>query len=338
MLNERILYRVMTEYGGYLPLEMNEKGGELYSENNDYTVWRLNCGRSAIVAALKSCEVGRVFIPYYNCHVVETALQKYGYTISKYKIDRNFMPLLDSISENDWIVYTDYFGICTLKTKEEIIRKYRNVIFDNTQAFFSDPIIKKGVFNVYSCRKFFGVSDGAYVISNRKTDIDNLYNKDFSWERCAYLIKSYELGTNGAYGDSLQSEESIGYEIKLMSDFTRIMMQFINYETVRVKRNKNFNYLVEQFADINDIKLKSNESTAPMIYPLLVYNDELRTYLIQKKIYVPQWWKYLIDTMKESDFEVELSKYLIPLPIDQRYSLEDMNDIVNIIRAKCENK
>lgn len=320
----------MKEYGGYLPLEICKKN-EYYREDNGYTVWRVNSGRTAIVAALRSHDVNRVFIPYYNCHVVEDTLVHYGYSVVKYKINKDFMPILDDISQNDWIVYTDYFGICKDQNKEKIISLYKNVIFDNTQGFFSKPIIRDNIFNVYSCRKFFGVSDGAYIISNRKENIDNLYDVDLSWERCAYLIKSYEVGTNGAYKDNLQSEESIGFEIKLMSKFTQRLLGGIDYHSIKEKRKLNYNYLVKQLKNINELKLDIDDNVAPMVYPLLVHNDELRLHLINNKIYVPQWWKYLIEQLSDNDFEVELSKYLLPIPIDQRYSLRDMDEIVNII-------
>ena len=320
----------MKEYGGYLPLEIVEKN-EYYREDNGYTAWRVNSGRSAIVAALRMHDVNRVFIPYYNCHVVEDTLISYGYSVEKYKINSNFMPILDNISLDDWIIYIDYFGICKEQMKEKVLRLYKNVIFDNTQAFFSKPIIGDNIFNVYSCRKFFGVSDGAYIISNRKENIDKQYDIDLSWERCTYLIKSYETGTNGAYKDNLQSEENIGLEVKLMSKFTKKLLGGIDYNFIKEKRNLNYNYLVKQLQSINKLKLDIDDNIAPMVYPLLIHNDELRLHLINNKVYVPQWWRYLIEQLSDNDFEVELSKYLFPIPIDQRYTLKDMNEIVNII-------
>ena len=323
----------MMEMGGYLPLEL-ETRKEYYNSNYQYTVWRVNSGRAGILLALMNCKVNKVYIPWYTCQVVEETLIEHGFCVNKYKIDCDFLPLIDCIFENDWIIYVDYFGICRSDKKDFIVKKFGNVIFDNTQAFFSKPIIKDNVFNIYSCRKFFGVCDGAYVVSNRKENKKRIFSKDYSWKRCLYLIKSYEMGTNGAYRDNLSSEDSIGHEIKLMSDFTRKIMGTIDYNRVKRIRSTNYNFLVDKLSNLNELNLIVNDNCSPMIYPLLVHDEELRKYLIENRVYVPQWWKYLIDKLDKNDFEVKLSRYLIPLPIDQRYTINDMNNIVNIIKKK----
>ncbi len=55
---------------------------------------------------------------------------------------------------------TNYFGI-----KDEFItslsKQVSNLIVDNAQSFFSNPI--ENIDTFYSPRKFFGVSDGAYL-------------------------------------------------------------------------------------------------------------------------------------------------------------------------------
>lgn len=38
------------------------------------------------------------------------------------------------------------------------------IILDNTQSFFQKPI--SGIDTIYSCRKYFGVPDGAYLSTN----------------------------------------------------------------------------------------------------------------------------------------------------------------------------
>ena len=116
-----------------------------------------------------------------------------------------------------------------------------------------------------------------------------------------------------------------------MSKFTKKLLGGIDYNFIKEKRNLNYNYLVKQLQSINKLKLDIDDNIAPMVYPLLIHNDELRLHLINNKVYVPQWWRYLIEQLSDNDFEVELSKYLFPIPIDQRYTLKDMNEIVNII-------
>lgn len=69
-----------------------------------------------------------------------------------------------------------------------------------------------------------------------------------------------------------------------------------------------------------------------MVYPLLVRNKKLRQYLIGHKVYVSQWWKAVLQDPAGNAFEKKLSEYLLPLPVDQRYTKEDMLDIYHLVQ------
>lgn len=61
---------MQREFGGYLPLELPH-GQELYTGAG---VLRLNCGRNAVVAALRDAGAKKVYLPYYNCNTVYDAV------------------------------------------------------------------------------------------------------------------------------------------------------------------------------------------------------------------------------------------------------------------------
>ena len=63
---------MQREFGGYLPLELPH-GQELYTGAG---VLRLNCGRNAIVAALRDAGAKKVYLPYYNCNTVYDAVTR----------------------------------------------------------------------------------------------------------------------------------------------------------------------------------------------------------------------------------------------------------------------
>ena len=65
---------MQREFGGYLPLELPH-GQELYTGAG---VLRLNCGRNAIVAALRDAGAKKVYLPYYNCNTVYDAVTRAG--------------------------------------------------------------------------------------------------------------------------------------------------------------------------------------------------------------------------------------------------------------------
>ena len=70
---------MQREFGGYLPLELPH-GQELYTGAG---VLRLNCGRNAIVAALRDAGAKKVYLPYYNCNTVYDAVTRAGFAVER---------------------------------------------------------------------------------------------------------------------------------------------------------------------------------------------------------------------------------------------------------------
>ena len=53
--------------------------------------------------------------------------------------------------------------------------------------------------------------------------------------------------------------------------------------------------------------------------------------LINNKIYVATYWPNVLEQCNQGDIEFKFANNLLPLPIDQRYSIDDMNKIISII-------
>ena len=157
---------MQREFGGYLPLELPH-GQELYTGAG---VLRLNCGRNAIVAALRDAGAKKVYLPYYNCNTVYDAVTRAGFAVERYPLDAHRLPVCPALGDGEWLLYVNYFGIASDDLLAEVKRRWPRVIFDNTQAFFSAPRMDADSYNVYSCRKFVGVPDGAYLVHTGLTD------------------------------------------------------------------------------------------------------------------------------------------------------------------------
>lgn len=322
----------MKEYGGYIALEAY--GSEFYGGSKDgCECLRLNAARYAIAEACRDGNFRKIWVPFYICDTVYRVLEEESIEYASYHIDINFMPELDCIEKDECILVINYFGILGEKFYQNILETYQNVIFDNTQSFYAKPIWKDYVYNVYSARKFFGVSDGAYLITKRFYK-KHMLQKDFSAERACFLLKAKELGTNDAYAEYLLSEEDLSKSrIRAMSVLTQTMLCNIDYEKVAERRRRNFLYLSEKLENKNELKIDDKYS-CPMVYPFLTEANgkSFRQYLVESRIYVPQWWKWVLSMKGINEWEYKLSQFLYSLPIDQRYSKEDMKDIVDIIR------
>lgn len=319
----------MREYGGYLPLELN-KGKEYYQD--DKCILRLNSGRSAIAVAMRQSGWKKLYIPFYMCLSVIEMCEQRGIEYELYHINSAFEPMNIELNKNEAILIPNYFGMFSSERQKRLVDKYQNVIIDNTQSFFSKPYEK--AYNVYSCRKFIGVADGAYLIHAQVSNED--IPQDIPDGNDLYLLDSIDNGTNASYSKYLQNEKRIeDADIKLMSESTRKILQSADYDSIKQQRINNYEIISGELDSINQLKIV--RKNVPMVYPLLLTDKNMRKYLVDHKIYVPQWWKWILDTGKGNDFENMLAEFLFPLPIDQRYGKQDMFYISNIVKKEVGN-
>lgn len=315
----------MKEFGGYLPFEL-KKGSEWYTGEN---VVALNCARYAIVYAAMDAGYKKLYIPFYMCDTVKEALERYDIDYAEYHFEESFYPKDVALRENEGILYPNYYGLCSDEKCKWVVDTYRNVIFDNTQAFFAEP--KLDAYYVYSCRKFIGVSDGAYVV--HKNISHKPLEKDISNDRMQYLFKCLEEGTNAAYADSLNLEKTLtDSKMMEMSDLTHLLLKNADYETNRLIRRQNYSELHKMLGDLNYYHPILQAEHVPMVYPFYYENEELRDRLVQKHhIYIPQWWKVLLERENITGFEENMIRYLLPLPIDMRYGQQQMSEMASLL-------
>ena len=85
----------------------------------------------------------------------------------KYNVDNNFYPILkiNKLKKNEAILYPNYFGIND-KNVNKLTKIFKNIIIDNVHAFYQKKNFQD---TIYSPRKFFGVPDGAYLKTKKKT-------------------------------------------------------------------------------------------------------------------------------------------------------------------------
>lgn len=309
--------------GGYLELEIPVGSG--YHNN----LIMLNTGRNALEYILKQRRYRKIYLPYFTCDVLLEPIKKLGVEYSFYTIDERLEPVEDfSLSDDECLLYTNYFGIKQRAT-ETLAYRYKNIIIDNAQAFFAIPLA--GVDTFYSCRKFFGVPDGAYLQISRK--MNRKFPLDDSTSRFNHLIKSIDQSIEAAYPDYIQSNKQLEHNnIRLMSLLTRKLLAGIDYEKCARIRRRNFDYLHKHLGIYNMLRIQIRDDEIPMVYPFYTDNRKLRLDLIQQKIYVATYWPNVFDWTTPDMIENQLSRGIIPLPIDQRYNLYDMLFIINKIK------
>lgn len=309
--------------GGYFELELPQ-----YEEYHKDAI-RLNSGKNCLEYILLCRKYRKVYLPYYTCDVVLKPFHKFGIAYQFYHINLQF-EINDKIElkNNEALLYTNYYGL-KQRYVEQLAKKYgRNLIIDNSQAFYAKPL--EGIDTFYTCRKFFGVPDGAYLYNDAKP-LEGL-QRSVSFNRMAQLIKRIDLSPKAGFEDFHQAEELLSKdEIMIMSLFTERVMTSIDYQQTALKRRANFMQLHDYLLMSNMLHLSLEPDTVPMVYPYLTDKEGLRQYLIQNKIYIAKYWPNVDDWVKNNSVESKLANYLIPLPIDQRYGKEEMNRIIKLI-------
>jgi len=314
----------MEAIGGYFSLELPQR-----EEYHKHAI-HLNTGRNCLEYILRVRGYKKVFVPYYTCEAVMEPINKLGIPYEFYHIDVHF-EIRDrfTLKEGEALLYTNYFGLKQRYVEQLAETIGSRLIVDNTQAFYAKPI--PGIDIFYTCRKFFGVPDGAYLYCDKESDED--IEQDYSYDRVSHLVKRIDLSAEEGFKDFRRVDDGLDNQpIRKMSKLTQRMMEGIDYEVAAKQRRDNFQILHETLGKENNIELQLENVAVPMVYPYLVPVEGLREKLIDNKIFVARYWPNVLDWTTKDDIDYLLAYQMQPLPVDQRYNEDDMKRIIDIIK------
>ena len=314
----------MREIGGYIELDAYRlpmlHDGAL----------ALNCGRNALAYLLKARNVRRLWIPKFICDSVTGVCEREGVPYTLYSIGPDFLPAQEiNLGEAEWLYFVNYYSQFDNEKISKYFARYQRVIVDHAQSYFQPPIA--GVDTLYTCRKYFGVADGAFLYTDAKLEED--LPQDESFERMRFLLGRFERTASEFYSEYAANNELFVTEpIKRMSKLTENLLHGIDYERIKATREMNYLYLQQALGNKNRLKLSEKPGT--FMYPLLLENGaEMRKKLLQKKIYIPTLWPDVLEWCKADEIEYQMAKNILPLPIDQRYGEEEMEYLVKEINC-----
>jgi hypothetical protein len=317
----------MKEIGGYFGLE------QLVSNEYYKDLVPLNTGRNALLYLLKTRNIKKLYIPYYICKSVSDMCSRNGYKFEYYKIDAEFMPIFNkTLADDEYLYVVNYYGQLTDGKVLDLKRQYVQIILDNIQAFFQKPVA--GIDTIYSCRKFFGVPDDEYLSTD--TRLNEEPEMDVSRDRMTHILGRYEGVASDYYSHFQNNDASFKIEpLKHMSKLTHNILGAIEYKRVRRIRNENYAYLESKLGRLNKLNLTTPDGA--FAYPFYIENGiEIRKELAQKKIYISVLWPNVLNDMPKGSIEHDYAANILPLPCDQRYSIDDMMCLVKEVR-KCIN-
>lgn len=325
----------MKEIGGYFGLE--EFSGREYYED----LYRVNLGRTALIYLLENVNCQTLLVPELLCDSMTEMCIRHGISLKYYTQNANLTPTLEApLLEGTWLLLVNYFGQLTDEKILAAKERYGRIIVDHTHSFFQRPL--RGIPTLYSCRKFFGLPDGAYLYTDLL--LPPLAERDISYPRMAHILGRYEQSASAHYQE-LHTAASSYYEAeaKSMSRLTRNLLRAIDYEAVKRQRNENYHTLDKLLGTVNPISTRCETENiplapshfvtpdGPLAYPFYFSDGPaLRKALAARKIYVPTYWNNVIASCGENTVEYQCAANILALPCDHRYNANDMAQVARL--------
>lgn len=332
--------RPMKSFGGCHPLELplqKQKDARF----NHATAIALNSEYTALWYVLNIRGIKRLHMPHYMGAAWQRAIADLDIEICCYYVDEYFAPNIFgdyTMEADDAVLLVDYFGLCSRQVPLWVRQLQKKagqnlcLVVDSTMAYFSEPMSDANVFTIYSCRKFFGVPDGAYLYNSQMQSHPPLLldTNETANEALAQLI-ALEKDETAAYKVAQTQEQALIKRRMRMSALTERILQTVDMEAVMEKRRANYMLLASRLQPYQRLPLvKKAEPCSAQCYPLLV-SEDIREALLEEKIFVPQLWRKHLAAEFDGTVEQAMAKHLLCLPVEQRYSSEDMCHIADTV-------
>ena len=313
--------------GGFFGLELPEYGNFPYEEG--LCCAYVSSGRAAFECLLRNMPAPScVWVPRFICNTVLEAPARLGIPVKRYNCTAQLEPILPQVKSNELVLLVNYFGLTGHAVSAAAAQLPCRCVVDATTALFTPPLA--GVPAFYSPRKFCGVADGG-VASAPFPLLQLPEEEHLSTPYSLYLLARLESGAEAALPASETAELVLSAPPRRMSPLTRRLLRCIDFETASAQRLENYATLHGALGEINRLNLPAAPESAPMCYPLVSSIPGLRDALIDAGIALPLYWPEVIEGTDADETENRLARTLLPLPLDQRYTNEAMNRLIQLI-------
>lgn len=316
----------MKKIGGFFELELPHNGLPLHPK-----AYALSTGRACMMVMLRYLSPKRVYVPFYTCDAVLEPFTKLNIETKFYALDITFYPLdLPRLDDGEYLLWTNYFGVFGDHTNKIKKRFGKQVLLDDTHAFFNQGHIDYWSFT--SARKYFGVPDGAFLYAPLKLD---LHLERFK----AISIKHGFLRRLGlqkeAYEAYRKYEQGLDCSEFGISEVSEGILRGVDISNVAKVRRRNFDFLHSFLGQYNQLTFQQILDV-PFCYPFLPTFRVNREFLYSNEIFIPSLWSDIFKRNVDGfDFEKHISSELLPLPVDHRYTTADLDVLINqLMRAK----
>jgi hypothetical protein len=262
-------------------------------------------------------------MPFYTCDALIAPVLEAGIGLEFYHLDKQLRPVrFRRPGPGELFVAINYFGLQTAMIRSFAKRFGDRLVADHVQAFFERPA--RGHWAFCSARKFFGVPDGAYLYSAEAMGIRPPRNPAYD---IRHLVNRLVGRQQTGYRQVRRFEQQMNCRIRRMSILSERLLSAVDYAEARRRRCENYLFLHRKLAKYNLFHAALPADATPFCYPLLLDRLVDRRLLARHRLYVPTLWEDISRRrVRGFDWERKLAMQLLPLPIDQRYGPENMED------------
>ncbi len=319
----------------------------------------LSTCRSAISIVLDRIPMGRrALVPSFTCHSVVEPFVKAGYDVRPYPLKENLEIDICGLSElvdcfrPDVILIHGYFGFDTVGNASAYLELCRNrgivVIEDRTQTMFSTFRRPVADYVTGSIRKWLPVPDGAFLSG---LSIDGLSEDELlvtakieaMQEKCRYIFAGE--GRKEDFMPKFAEAERIldsRTEAHAISGFTMSALGGLDIEALALSRRNNYNALTSRLALHPEISLifpRATDSDVPFLLPLYISEGrkDFQSFMARHNVYPTIIWTCPAELEQGLDpVGRHIYDNILCFHVDQRYGVDDMNHVADIIDSYFE--
>jgi hypothetical protein len=313
----------MNAIGGYFQLQLPSRLFDYHDE-----ALALSNGRACLRHMLVSQPMKACYLPSYACDAIYHPFEMEDVPYRLYSINEALEPAtLPKLEDGEFFLYIDYFGLRGAVVEQLIGHYGDRLIVDNTHAFFRKRVHDNWSFT--AARKYFGVPDGAFLYGPRIAPANYPRFDAFSLEHGLLKLHGQQHRGFEAYS---RYEASLGCRLNRISIYSERLLSTVDLDDVQRRRIDNYRHLHDALESFNQLEASLPDGAVPFTYPLLPSQRIERGVLHAAQVFVPSLWRDPLDRPQTASmFELELAKWLLPLPIDHRYGRDDMQRMIELI-------
>ncbi len=318
------------EIGGYLELERFY--GPMLHEGDI----ALNCGRACLEYLIELRGIRCIWLPDFLCSSVPNLCRKADVEVRPYRIGEGFRPVYDfAVVEGEWLYQVDYYGQLSQADVDTALEASNGrLIVDESQGYYRPPW--KGADTLYTCRKWFGVADGAFLHTYDGARLGRHLPRSESFDKMGFVLGRFERSAGEFFAESKVNNARFADEpMAGMSALTENLLHAVDYGAAKERRLANWSALHSALGTSNCLSLAVPD--VPFMYPYMVEDaDGVRGRMAAEGVFVPMLWPNVPKDPRAGRMAIDFSNSILPLPVDQRYGADDMERVLEVVgRCVC---